>query len=463
MQKLHKKIKQLIFPIFLFTGLLGFAQDDVKITEIKFNEPSTTFQLGGFTIQYKILPENATNKTLTWESDNPEVVSVRNGYISVKKAGTATITATAQDGSGVSGKITITAIKLINSISFNEGSTIYLRPDGAKNYPLRVTIDPYDATNQNLKWETNDESVVSVTNKGEITTHKIGNAYIRATAQDGSAAFAILQVNVIIPVEKVTINEGNVTLSTYASKQLTTTVIPADAPATIRWYSSNQQIATVDKNGLLTARGTPGEATITAYADDEYAGYPESKIKVTVVNAPVSDLVVYPYQRDMELKWYPSGAETEWQVIYNEKGSSEKATKFTKTPSAVLRDLKPKTVYEIQVSASANGQSTSLPVNKEAQTTALSEGNKFPHLYNIKNIKVNEAFPLIWKDLEDATTGVTYQLRNVESNTVITDVMQVNDTEKTVTFSKSGSYRLVISFTNNRQTWEEVSYNLNIK
>lgn len=125
--------------------------------------------------------------------------------------------------------------------------------------------------------------------------------------------------------------------------------------------------------------------------------------------------------------------------------------------------MKPKTVYEIQVNAAANSQSTSLPVNKEAQTTALSEGNKFPHLYNIKNIKVNEAFSLIWKDLEDAATGVTYQLRNAENNTVVTDVMQVNDTERTITFSKSGSYRLVITFTNNHQTWEEISYNLNIK
>ena len=312
MQKLHKKIKQLFFPILLFISLSGFAQDDIKITEIQFDKAEKTFQLGSFMLDYKIFPENATNKTLTWESDNPDVVAVRNGTIAVRKAGRATITATAQDGSGVSAKITIIGVKLIRSISFNLGASIQLRPDGAKNEPLRVTIEPSDATNQNLTWTSSDESVVSVTDKGEITTHKIGTADIRATAQDGSGEYATLHVDVIIPVEKVIINEGDLTLSTYSTKQLTTTILPADAPIrSVHWSSSNWQVATIDGNGMVSTKGLVGETTITASSNDEEAGYPETKIKVTVVNAPVNGLVVYPYQRDMELKWYPSGTETE--------------------------------------------------------------------------------------------------------------------------------------------------------
>lgn len=464
MVKKNKKIKHFLFLILVFISSSAFAQEDIKITEIQFDKPEKTFQLGSFKLDYKILPENATNKTLTWESDNPDVVAVRDGTIAVRKVGRATITATAQDGSGVSSKITIIGVKLIQKISFDLGTVIQLRPDGAKNQPLHVTIEPSDATNQTLTWTSSDATVVSVTDKGEITTHKVGSADIRATAQDGSFEYAVLHIDVIIPVEKVIINEGDITLPIYSSKQLTATILPADAPIrTVHWSSSNRQVATIDGNGLVSARGSIGETIITASSDDEDAGYPEAHITVKVVNSPVSDLVILPYQRDMELKWQPSATETDWQVIYNEKGSADKITKFTKTPSIILRDLKPKTVYEVQVSAIVNNQPTSLAAIKEAQTAALSEGNKFPHLYNIKNIKLNEPFAVIWKDMEDAATKVNFQLRNSGNDALVTDVLQVNDGERMITINKSGSYRLIVTFTNNQQAWEEISYDLNIK
>lgn len=46
-----------------------------------------------------VAPENATDKTVTWESSAPDVVSVENGVVSALKVGTATITAKAQDKS----------------------------------------------------------------------------------------------------------------------------------------------------------------------------------------------------------------------------------------------------------------------------------------------------------------------------------------------------------------------------
>lgn len=464
MKKINQILSRFLLIIAVFLGVFASAQNDIKITEIRFTEGSHTFQLGTFTLGYKIFPENATNQNLTWESDNPDAISVRNGMISVKKAGNATITATAQDGSGVSAKFDVIGIKLIRKITFNVGEVIYLRPNGANNYPIRTSIEPFDATKQNLKWESSDDSVVSVTQNGEITTHQIGNATIKATAQDGSWEYATLKVNVIIPVEKVTINEGDITLSTYTSKQLTATILPADAPLRkLRWYSSNNQIATVDSNGMLNTRGQVGEATITAYSEDEYAGFPENKIKVTVVNQPVKDLSASSYQRDIEVKWTPSSAENNWKIVYNEKGSKEKTTKFVTTPSFIMRDLKPKTIYEIQVSVAENGASTSIAISKEAETLNLPQGNKFPHLYNIKNIKLNEVFPIFWKDLEDVNTKISYKLLNSETDAVISDVLKVNDAEKTMTITKSGNYKLLVSFSNNQQTWEELSYEITIK
>ena len=49
-----------------------------------------------------ILPTNASNKNLTWTSNNSGIASVSNGQVTGKALGTTTITATANDGSGVS-------------------------------------------------------------------------------------------------------------------------------------------------------------------------------------------------------------------------------------------------------------------------------------------------------------------------------------------------------------------------
>ena len=60
------------------------------------------------TLTATIEPDNATNKNVTWSSDNEAVATVDNGKVTAMKEGTATITVTAQDGSGVSTSCSVT-------------------------------------------------------------------------------------------------------------------------------------------------------------------------------------------------------------------------------------------------------------------------------------------------------------------------------------------------------------------
>lgn len=46
-----------------------------------------------------VLPANATNKSVTWSSDNEAVATVVNGLVTFVAAGTCTITVTTVDGS----------------------------------------------------------------------------------------------------------------------------------------------------------------------------------------------------------------------------------------------------------------------------------------------------------------------------------------------------------------------------
>ena len=91
--------------------ILG-AQDNptnVAVTSITLNETTLYKNKGdaAVTLTAAVVPENAADKTVTWSSDNPAVASVNNGEVTALAIGTAIITATANDGSGVKATCTV--------------------------------------------------------------------------------------------------------------------------------------------------------------------------------------------------------------------------------------------------------------------------------------------------------------------------------------------------------------------
>ena len=82
----------------------------VKVTSITLNETALTKNLGdaAVTLTATVAPADAVDKSITWTSDNPAVATVNNGEVSIIGLGTAIITATANDGSGVKATCTVT-------------------------------------------------------------------------------------------------------------------------------------------------------------------------------------------------------------------------------------------------------------------------------------------------------------------------------------------------------------------
>lgn len=85
-----------------------------------------------------------------------------------------------------------------------------------------------------------------------------------------------------LPVSAVTLNETSTALVVGNTKQLTATVVPANADdSTVTWKSGNTNVATVDQTGKVTAVGV-GTTTITATA-----GGKSATCTVTVTAKPV--------------------------------------------------------------------------------------------------------------------------------------------------------------------------------
>lgn len=138
-----------------------------------------------------VLPEDATNKALMWSSSDATIATVdANGLVSLLKEGTATITASSTDESGVSASCNITVRKpkiLVSSITLTLSSV-----DGKEGEQIQInaTVLPKDATNKALAWASSDESVATVNETGLISLLKKGTAVITASATDGSKVSA---------------------------------------------------------------------------------------------------------------------------------------------------------------------------------------------------------------------------------------------------------------------------------
>ena len=69
---------------------------EIEVESVTLNETSVTMLVGEIKmLTATVLPTNATFPEVTWESSNPSVATVKEGFVSALQEGTATITATA--------------------------------------------------------------------------------------------------------------------------------------------------------------------------------------------------------------------------------------------------------------------------------------------------------------------------------------------------------------------------------
>ena len=155
-----------------------------EIKEITLNHSTTEIQIGEkLQLDATVLSE-ASGSSITWSSSDETIASVSvDGLVTANKLGTVTITATANNGSGIKEEWTITVKHvLIKEITLNEDS-LELRLD--RTYNLTANIIPENATFKEIIWSSSDESVAMVRD-GKVTALKKGTAWITVTTTDGS-------------------------------------------------------------------------------------------------------------------------------------------------------------------------------------------------------------------------------------------------------------------------------------
>ncbi len=141
------------------------------------------------------VPEDTTSSKLAWETSDKTVATCVNGNVKAVGAGTATITCmtTLSDGTEITAECTVTVIVLVNGLS---ASKTRVDLQGGESIQLEIKVNPENASNKALRFESSDPSVVSVDDNGVITGEGNGTAVITITAADESGKTATVRVNV---------------------------------------------------------------------------------------------------------------------------------------------------------------------------------------------------------------------------------------------------------------------------
>ena len=129
---------------------------------------------------------------------------------------------------------------------------------------LILNITPADCTDA-VNWKCTDTSVVTVDSTGNLTAKAVGTATVKVTVGNLSAT---CKVTVVQPVTSISLNKTSVAMDALDTYQLVAYPYPNNAyNKEVSWKSSNENVATVDQTGLVTAIAK-GSATITVTAMD---------------------------------------------------------------------------------------------------------------------------------------------------------------------------------------------------
>ena len=265
-----------------FIFKLNVPSNFIPVNSLSISAPTTTIIPNKVVwLTASVIPSNATNQSVTWSSSNTAYATIDEyGFVTAKEAGigkTVTITATANDGSGVTGTYTLNIVEAtdntpVKEISINAPSST-VKP--GNKVALSATVAPSDATDKSVTWSSSNSAYATVDANGVVTANAAGagkSVVITATANDGSGISGTYTLYIeTIPVTGITI-KGSATSVTVGNKvNLSATVVPGDATNSgITWSSSNTAYATVDTNGVVTtkAAGAGKSVVITATAND---------------------------------------------------------------------------------------------------------------------------------------------------------------------------------------------------
>lgn len=242
-----------------------------RATDISLNESFITLtiegtQFGERSLTETILPLDAVNRDVTWETSDPNIAAVdQSGQVRAVNPGETTVRVRV-DGTELYAETLVYVSRLPTGLTLDGSSwSLVVNNDNYRSVILTATPD-VPAMSGAIIWSSYNPNVAAIDQNGVITAMGVGTTFVRAQLS-GTDLFAIARIRVTEEVTGLALPSFE-TLVINGSSFQTRTLTPIKAPTTataerLLWASSNENIVHVNQHGRVTAVN-PGTAAITA-------------------------------------------------------------------------------------------------------------------------------------------------------------------------------------------------------
>lgn len=261
----------------------------IPVESITVDPESLDLHVGdSYQLTYNVLPKDASDKSVTWKSSNPSVISVTSsGFVKALKSGKAKITVTSNDVPSIKATCVINAEIPVKSITLDKTS-VFIDKSSKKAFTLKATVKPSNASDPTVVWKSSNTKVATVKN-GVVTPKGVGSCVITATSKSNSSVKATCNVTVGIKLKSIKITSAPTTLVSGTTGTIKIAFNPTNATnKNVTWKSSNTAVAKVSSKGVVTAVKS-GTVKITITSEET------SSIKATCtihVANPVKKIVL---------------------------------------------------------------------------------------------------------------------------------------------------------------------------
>ena len=252
----------------------------IMATSIEISNITDKMQLDTeYQFEYYVKPDNTTDKTVTWESNNPDVAIVDNesGKVKTMKVGDVVITCTTSNG--IKKDIPIHVYKVFPqsiTTNFDQYNLDKISLESSTTYRINTTILPANANNKAYQIYIENENIAKMLDLHSIYGVSDGDTNVIIKTHNGITKTIPLHVYHIPTTNmKLDLESIDSILSTSKINIIDTDQIlnidydiyPSDATyQDITWESSNNQIVNTENNKLNVVG--IGEVKLTAYAYD---------------------------------------------------------------------------------------------------------------------------------------------------------------------------------------------------
>ncbi|MDE7149547.1 MAG: Ig-like domain-containing protein, partial [Bacteroidales bacterium] len=242
----------------------------VAVTGVNIAASSTTVGKNGLQLTSTVLPQNATNKNVSWTSSDETIATVsETGKVTAVTPGNATITVTTEDGGFTASRTVTVNIVPVTGVSLNQ-NTLALVYNGA-NARLTATVTPANATIATVTYESTDETVATVSNYGWVYPQGVGTAKVIVRTVNGNFTDTCVVMVEDVPVAGISLNSDTLRIEDGKNKTLNVTFTPtAVSNKNLTWFSTDEAVATVSAtyNGASVKPVGNGEALVFARSED---------------------------------------------------------------------------------------------------------------------------------------------------------------------------------------------------